>query len=463
MVANLDRRRLLAGMGAAAVAGTLGSRALAAEPTLPNIIFFMADDLGYADLSCTGSHHIRTPNIDRIAAMGIQLRQGYANSSICSPTRTGLLSGCYQQRFAVGLEEPIAANAPKDIGLPLERPTIASVLRDQGYATHLVGKWHLGEPPLHGPLNHGYDTFLGIVEGAADYFRHHMVVGGHEVGMGLAEGNDPLSRNGYLTDMFGDEVVRIVNDAGRKPFFVSLHFNAPHWPWEGREDAAAARLIGNSQHHDGGNLAKYKEMVEAMDDNVGKVIAALEQTDQIGNTILVFTSDNGGERFSETWPFTGVKGELLEGGIRVPILASWPGRIPAASHSEQVMISMDFLPTLLTMAGGSVAAAGAFDGIDLSAQLAGSAPLVERILYWRFKANEQAAIREGDWKYLKLGGKEHLFDLSQDERERADLVAKFPEKFDELKRKWDAWNAQMLPYRVDGFSESVTKSYADRY
>ncbi|MBS0477276.1 MAG: sulfatase-like hydrolase/transferase [Proteobacteria bacterium] len=459
----VDRRTFV---GGGIGAGLLVSSALSAAPRMstrkPNVMFIMADDLGYADLSCTGSHHIKTPAIDSLARDGIALRQGYSSTPICSPTRTALLTGCYAQRFAIGLEEPLGPDAPANIGVPLDRPTIASVFRAMGYHTALIGKWHLGDLAQHGPLAHGYDEFLGIVEGAADYFRHHMVMGGKDQGTGLAKGNDPFQKNGYLTDMFGDEAVRIVEQSGDKPFFVSLHFNAPHWPWEGREDAALARTIGASFNYDGGNLAKYREMVEAMDDNVAKVLAALKRSGKADNTIVVFTSDNGGERFSETWPFVGQKGEVLEGGIRVPLVMRWPGGIKPGLKSEQVMASMDFLPTLLALAGGDPSKAGTFDGADLSAQMRGAGP-VERTLYWRFKANDQAAVRSGDWKFIKIGGKEHLFNLAQDERERAERGLAEPARLSQMREMWDRWNREMLPYRVNGFSENVKNAYPDRY
>jgi arylsulfatase A-like enzyme len=464
----MDRREFIGGISAALAAGATAGAASAASrrgqnPARPNVVFIMADDLGYADLSCTGSHHIRTPAIDSIARDGLFLTQGYSSTPICSPTRTALLTGRYAQRFAVGLEEPLGPTAPAGTGLPAGTPTLPSVFRALGYRTTLVGKWHLGDPPQHGPLAHGYDSFLGLVEGAADYFRHRIVMDGKELGVGLARGNEPAQAEGYLTDMFGAEAVRIVEQAGDDPFFLSLHFNAPHWPWEGREDAAVAAVLGSSFHYDGGSLAKYREMVEAMDENVGRVLAALERTGKAGNTIVVFTSDNGGERFSEVWPFIGQKGEVLEGGVRVPLLVRWPGRIAPGSRSDQVMASMDFLPTLLAMAGGDPGRAGTFDGADLSAQLLGSALPVERELYFRFKASEQAALRKGDWKYVKIGGKEHLFDLSADQHERANLAAHQPARMDAMRRQWQEWNAAMLPYRPDGFSEAVRNSYIDRY
>ena len=465
---QLNRRQVLGGLTTATLlSGTAAdaarSRSAAAAARAPNILFIMADDLGYADLSCTGSHHIHTPAIDSIATAGVLLRQGYANAPICSPTRTALLTGRYQQRFAVGLEEPLGPAAPKGIGIPQGTSTIASVLKARGYRTALIGKWHLGEPPEQGPTAHGYDTFFGLVEGAADYFRHHMVMGGKDLGFGLTREAQPVSAGGYLTDLLGDETVRTIEAAGNDPFFISLHFNAPHWPCEGREDAAMAAKLDASFHYNGGNLAKYREMVEAMDQNVAKVLAALKRTGKEANTIVVFTSDNGGERFSETWPFTGVKGEVLEGGIRVPILARWPGHIPAGSRSEQVMVSMDFLPTLLAMAGGDPVGTGPFDGVDLSAQLTGRAKPFPRELYWREKANGQAAVRDGDWKYLRLGGKEHLFNLAEDERERADLAADDQPRLAALRLKWEAWNAVMLPYPPGSYSENVRDHYPDRY
>jgi arylsulfatase A-like enzyme len=459
-VSHLDRRSFVGSLGAAAAFAGMPAVARTAPP---NIVFIMADDLGYADLSCTGSHHIRTPAIDSIAHDGLQLRQGYSSTPICSSTRTALITGCYAQRFALGLEEPLGPTAPQGIGLPLGQPTMASVFKSRGYRTSMVGKWHLGEPPAHGPLQHGYDTFLGIVEGAADYFRHHMVVGGKDVGIGLSRGKTGIAADGYLTDILGDEAVRTIEAAGSQPFFLSLHFNAPHWPWEGREDAALAGRLGASYHYDGGNLEKYRETVEAMDQNVAKVISALDRTGKSHNTIVVFTSDNGGERFSETWPFTGQKGEVLEGGIRVPILIRWPARIAPGSKSEQVMASMDFLPTLLAMTGGDVDKAGSFDGMDLSAQVNGISGPVTRTLFWRFKANNQSAVRQGSWKYVKLGGKEHLFNLAEDERERAERGKDEPEKLADLRQQWERWNAAMIPYRADGFSEQVKNTYPDRY
>ena len=458
---GLNRRQALGAAAAGVITGALPMRAHATPPAdRPDVIFIMADDMGFADLSCTGSHHIKTPHIDSLRTDGIFLRQGYANSAVCSPSRTALLTGCYQQRFRLGLEEPVAGPDPK-LGLPKDQPTLATVFRAAGYHTALVGKWHLGDPPANGPLSHGYDDFFGVVEGAADYFLHRSIEDGKVNGIGLAQGNDPHTANGYLTDLFGDEAVKQITASRTKPLFLSLHFTAPHWPWEGREDAAITPTLTNIRHTNGGNLAKYAEMVEIMDQNVGRVLDALHAAGR-DNAIIVFTSDNGGERFSETWPFVGVKGELLEGGIRVPVLVKAPGRIPPGSSSEQVAIGMDWLPTLYKLATGTPPP-GTFDGMDLTPHLTTLAPPVPRTLFWRFKTSQQKAVRDGDWKYLALGGKEHLFNLAQDEHERADHKDDEPKRFADLKAKWAAWNAKMLPYPRSSYSEDTKTHYPDRY
>ena len=465
MIRSASRRHVLGGISATALASSSVAAPRKAAPAAdrPNVVFIMADDLGYADLSCTGSRHIRTPAIDSIAAQGVAVEQGYSSTPICSPTRTALLTGRYAQRLPVGLEEPIGGNVANGFGVPHDQPTLASVFKAMGYRTSLVGKWHLGEFPDHGPLRHGYDHFLGIVEGGADYFLHRLTMGGKPTGTGLVENDKVIERPGYLTDVFGDEAVKVIEAPGDAPFFLSLHFTAPHWPWEGREDEALARKIGNSFHYDGGSIAKFREMVETMDQNVAKLLAALERSGKADNTIIVFTSDNGGERFSYTWPYIGHKGEVLEGCIRVPLLMRWPKRIAAGSKIGQVMASMDFLPTLLAMAGGDPAKAGRFDGIDLSPQLTGAALPVERTIYWRMKADNQAAVRQGEWKYLRIADKEFLFNLAQDARESANAAAANPAKLAELKGLWDAWNRQMLPYPLGSFSQSNRQSYTDRY
>jgi arylsulfatase A-like enzyme len=420
----------------------------------PNIVFIMADDLGYADLSCCGRRDFSTPNIDRIAERGIRFTQAYANSAVCSATRLALITGRYQYRLPLGLEEPLAGKT--DVGLPPEHPTLPSLLRDAGYATALVGKWHLGMPPKFGPLKSGYDQFWGIRTGAIDYYSHRNARGEDD----LWDGDVAVHQSGYLTDLLGDRAVETIERfaADRRPFLLSLHFTAPHWPWEAPGDQSESeRLLGSRlRHYDGGTLATYARMVQAMDRQVGRVLQALDVNGLSGNTVVVFTSDNGGERFSDTWPFTGVKTELLEGGLRVPALMCWPDRIRAGQTSEQVTITMDWLPTLLEAAETEPDAAYSPDGISLLPVLTGRLAAASRRLFWRYKTNAQRAARDGDFKYLKIRDNTFLFDVVADPRERANLKERRRDVFERLVADWTVWNADMLGEIPDSFGEVFT-------
>ncbi|GGC01801.1 sulfatase-like hydrolase/transferase [Pseudoduganella buxea] len=458
------RRAVIGGLSTLALAPLLGRAEAAAKGGgAPNILFILADDLGYADLGVYGQREFATPHLDRLAAQGVRLTQAYSNSAVCSATRFGLITGRYQYRLRGGLEEPIAG-ASDTIGLPPDHPTLPSLLKQVGYRTALFGKWHLGSLPNFGPLKSGYDTFYGNYGGAIDYFTHKPGVGPN-VKEDLYEGEVPVHEVGYYTDLLGDRAANFIRKQSKeKPFLLSLHYTAPHWPWEGPKDEEVSRQIGNIFHYDGGNLATYGKMVTALDASIGRVLKALEQQGLAENTIVVFTSDNGGERFSQTWPFSGQKTELLEGGIRVPALVRWPARIKPRQVSPQVAISMDWLPTLLAAAGTAPAASHPADGRNLLPILAGDEKTVERTLFWRYKANAQKAVRAGDWKYLKLNDNEFLFDLSQDQRERANLAAKHPDKLADLKAQWEQWNAGMLPITPEVRTHGVSgKVQADRY
>ncbi|ACL62410.1 sulfatase family protein [Methylobacterium nodulans] len=451
---GVTRRHVLgsAAAGAAASALTGPSEAWAAGP--PNIVFIMADDLGYADVGCYGRPDLKTPHIDRIAARGVRFTQGYANSAVCSATRTALITGRYQYRLPVGLEEPVTTRFTG--GLPAEHPTLPGLLRRAGYRTALVGKWHLGSVAKFGPLQRGYDTFWGFRGGTIDYFSHR----GTDDKPDLWDGDVRVEEVGYATHLIGRRAVETIGTAVRagRPFFLSLHFNAPHWPWETPEDEAESRRIAGSnlRHFDGGTQATYHRIVAEMDAQIGRVLDALEQHGIAQDTIVVFTSDNGGERFSDTWPFTGRKTELLEGGLRIPAIVSWPRRLPAGVVSAQPMITMDWLPTLLAAAGASPDPVYPPDGIDLLPILTGEAAERPRSFYWRYRANAQAALREGDLKYLKIRDNTFLFDVVADPLERANLKARRPEDFARMEASWRAWNATMLPEKPDSFTESYT-------
>lgn len=438
-----------------AIAGALGTAALVATvPGLaqtpgrkPNFLFIMADDLGYADLSCYGRRDYRTPVLDRLAAQGMMFTHGYANSAVCSATRFGLITGRYQYRLRAGLEEPLGNPA---LGLPPEHPTLPSLLRELGYHTGLVGKWHLGGLPNFGPLKSGYDEFWGNRGGGVDYFTHK--VGDNA---DLWDDDVRVEEVGYYTDLLANRSIRFLEDRAKAdaPWLLSLHFTAPHWPWEGNNDTGrteSARLDKvtvpgalNIVHYDGGTLKTYAEMVTSLDANVGRVLARLAELGMEQDTVVVFTSDNGGERFSDNWPFTGMKTELLEGGVRVPFIVKWPGLTQGGSQTDVPALSMDFLPTFVAAAGGAPHPAFPSDGVDIRPALGGGT-LPERTLFWRYHSKDQKAARRGAYKYLSIGGNEFLFDVVQDPLERGNLKDRMPDLFNELKTAWHQWNEGMV-------------------
>jgi arylsulfatase A-like enzyme len=418
----------------------------------------MADDLGYADLSCYGRREYRTPNIDSLAAAGTKFSQAYANSSVCSATRTALITGRYQYRLRVGLEEPLG-NDPA-LGLPPDHPTLPSILRKAGYGTTLLGKWHLGRLPNFGPLKSGYDHFWGFRGGGVDYFTHKEGIASTET-EDLWDGDARVQETGYLTGLLGDRAMKVIGDyaAAKQPFLLSLHFNAPHWPWEGPEDQAESQRIKTLFDRDGGSMKTYARMVGELDLQVGRVLKQLQTSGIAANTIVIFTSDNGGERFSDTWPFTGKKEELLEGGLRIPALIRWPGHIRAGAITDQVAITMDWVPTLLSAAGAEPDPAYPPDGINLMPVLAANAQAVPRKLYWRYHFNAQRAVRDGDMKWLRIDGNEFLFNVVDDPLERANLKGREPAVYQKLVEEYEAWNATMLP-DMDGVRSSPF-GYAD--
>lgn len=443
--ALLSRRQAIAAtLGAAATVAVAPSFAKPG-PGKPNILFIIADDMGYADLSCYGRREYRTPNIDRLAHQGMRFTHAYANSAVCTASRVALITGRYQYRLPIGLQEPLGT---QDVGLPPEVPTLASLLRDQGYATSLIGKWHMGALPHYGPLKSGFDEFWGIRGGGVDYYRHGF--NGH---LDLWDGETKVEQAGYMTDLLADRAMDTIRrrKIDGKPFFISLNFTAPHWPWEGPDAAGKAesdRIAASPNpvgffHYDGGSMDTYASIVGSLDANVGRILAQLSKLGLDRDTIVVFTSDNGGERFSNTWPFNGKKTELLEGGLRIPAIVRWPSFARAGSESDQPFMLMDWLPTLLAAAGGRDSAAFPTDGMDIRAAIAGHA-LPERSFFWRFKKHDQKAVRRGRMKYLAIGGNEFLFDVVADPLERANLKDREPETFRQLKAAFAQWNAGML-------------------
>ncbi len=404
----------------------------------PGFVFILADDLGYADLGCYGGRGNCSPNLDRIAAEGLRFTDGYANSPVCSPTRFALATGRWQYRFRGGADEPIASRTARGnpaLGLPPGHPTLASLLRDAGYATALVGKWHLGFPPHFGPLKSGYQEFFGPMSGGVDYFTHCDSSGTHD----LWQGEKEVHRAGYLTDLLTEEAIAFVRKVKGKPFLLSLHYTAPHWPWETRADSDESKRISSLSHVDGGSVAAYLEMIRAMDEGIGRLVQELRNTGADENTCIVFTSDNGGERFSDSWPLVGGKMDLLEGGIRVPYIVRWPnGKV-----IPQLAITMDWVATFLDAAGVAPHPDYPLDGVSLLQRHP------RRELFWRMKFRSQKAMRAGSWKWLSIEGNEFLFDLAKDQRERANLAKRQAGTLSELRKRYADWEASLPPIPDD--------------
>lgn len=419
----------------------------------PNIIFIVADDLGYADLGCYGGRAPVSPVLDSLAAGGMKFTQGYSNSPVCSPTRFALMTARYQYRLRGAAEEPINSKSrgSTTLGLPPEHPTLPSLLKAGGYRTALIGKWHLGYPPSFGPLRSGYEEFFGPMSGGVDYFTHCSSGGSHDLWFGEEEKKE----EGYLTDLISQRSVDYVNRmaGGAKsgtPFFLSMHYTAPHWPWETRDDEALAQdLKGNLFHLHGGNIHSYRRMIHHMDEGIGQVMDALRRHGLADNTLVVFTSDNGGERFSDNWPLVGGKMDLTEGGIRVPWIAHWPAQVAAGLVSEQHCMSMDWSATLLDAAGVHAAPGYPLDGVSLLPVLQQPGQRFHRPLFWRMNHRGQRALRDGDWKYLRVDGNDYLFNIPADERERANLAGREPERLAAMRDAWDRWNDSMPPIPSD--------------
>ena len=433
---------------------------MASPSTRPNFVFILADDLGYADLGCYGGRSSCSPVLDRMAAEGLRFTDGYSNSPVCSPTRFALMTGRFQYRLRGGNDEPIASRHRGNplLGLPPEHPTLPSLLREAGYATALAGKWHLGFLPHFGPLKSGYGEFFGPMSGGLDYFTHRDSAGTHD----LFEGDAEAHPAGYLTDLISERAVDFIAGSAGVPCPSSSPFTtrrrtgpgrrAPTRPWPG--------AIEKISHTDGGSVETYVTMIRHMDEGIGRILEALARTGAAENTLVVFTSDNGGERFSDTWPLVGKKMDLLEGGIRVPYIARWPGRVPAGSITAQLAITMDWVATFLDAAGVAPHRDYPLDGVSLLPVLASPEARIERELFWRMKFRNQRAMRAGSWKYLSLDGDEFLFDLSKDQRERANRARHERERLAAMRERYAAWEATMPPLPPDA-TVSIPYTKAD--
>ncbi|MGW0706757.1 sulfatase family protein [Streptomyces sp. NPDC002643] len=418
----------------------------------PNFLVILGDDLGWADLSSYGAPHIRTPNLDRLARQGVRFTDAYAGSATCSPTRFSLYTGRYPGRTPGGLAEPIANRSQ---GLDPRHPTLASLLKQAGYATALIGKWHCGWLPDHSPTKSGWDEFFGNFGGVLEYFSKLGQLGAYDLYEGDAEYKDLR----YYTTVLTERAVDYVSRDHGQPWLLNLNFTTPHWPWlaegdeeTGAEIAAKIRSAKNQSeistalnHYDGGSVEKYTRMVESLDAAVGEVLTALRRSGQEDNTFVLFASDNGGERYSYNWPLSGEKFVLLEGGIRVPTIVRWPARIDGHQVSHEPAFTPDWTATLLELGGARPDPAYPLDGKSLAGYLLHDEAVPERDLFWRVRANR--ALRRGDWKYYRdAAGKDHLYNLAADAREQADRAPDEPERLAELRGAWERIAEGLLPY-----------------
>lgn len=446
-MSRVSRRNFIASTAGTVLTASLGTRSQTRRSERPNILFILADDMGWGDLSCYGRPDYKTPYLDRLAAQGMRFTHAYSAAPVCTPTRVGFHTGRYPARLPVGLEEPIHERSAilervKTIGIPRSHPTVSSLIKNAGYDTALIGKWHLGYWPDFGPLHYGFDEFFGIMSGAVDHFSHKDM----EAELDLYEGRVPVEKVGYLTDLLTDRAVDYLKRPHKRPFYLSLHYTAPHWPWEGPNDRAFSQSIEYSSagFRAGGSIKVYGEMMQSLDSGIGRVLATLRETGLDKNTLVIFTSDNGGERFSYNWPFRGQKMELYEGGIRVPAIVRWPGVTRAGSVSSQPVITMDCTATMIAAAGSIPDAKYALDGEDISSVLSGKRPYFDRKFFWRTKT--QGAMLNGNWKYIRDQKGDYLYDLSVDEREQANFVQKQAEIVKGLRREFDAWQSEMAKY-----------------
>ena len=425
---------------------------LAATASKPNIIFVLVDDMGYADLGCYGAKDIRTPNIDRLAREGVKFTDFYANAPVCTPTRCAFITGRWQQR--VGFEWAMGFTAEQfrrvgdqwveepdkhALGLPTSETSIAKMLKAAGYATGAFGKWHLGYPPQFNPTRHGFDEYFGTLLGHSDYYRYEYFDGTYE----LREGENAVKASGYLTDLLNQHAVEFVRKHSKEPFFLYLPHQAVHAPFQppGRPEPKVTK-----ENMYDGNRKTYAAMLEKIDDGVGMLLAELEKQGIADNTLVVLSSDNGGERYSDNSPLFNHKTTLWEGGIRVDCLMRWPGHLPAGKVTKQAAITMDLTSTFLALAGVQPPPGRKLDGIDLMPILTGAQPEQERTFFWRVDRSQrkQKAVRHGKWKYVQDGVVvDMLFDLENDISERRDLAYQHPEILADLKARLKAWEEEM--------------------
>ena len=430
-----------------------------AAPAQPNIIFILADDMGHADLACYGAPDAKTPNIDQLAADGVRFTQAYAMGPECSPSRTSILTGRYPQRVG-GLECAIGTGnvgryddaerlaEKSDLGLPVDYATLAPTLKAKGYATAIFGKWHMGYEPKFSPLYQGFDEFTGFLGGNVSYFRHIEL----SDLPAYYEGRKPVEREGYLTHLITDDAVdflqrQVPGASGERPFFLYVPHASPHFPFQGPNgDTGKAPT---AEEWMAGTRKTYVEMLENLDMEVGRLLTALKKSGRADNTLVVFASDHGAMKPGLNTPFRDYKGTLFEGGIRVPLIARWPGKLKPGAESDQVATLMDLTHSFLRIGGADPATLRNLDGIDILKHVESSAKNFDRTLFWRARRGDRTwkAMRDGSDKYVTKteGGKTEfwMFNLANDPEEEISLKTDFAT----FETKLAEWEKEVAPER----------------
>lgn len=434
----MNRRAFLQSAAAAALAAPLAGAA-----RRPNIIVILADDLGFADVGFEGCKDIPTPYIDRLARSGVRFSNACVSHPFCSPTRAGLMTGRYQQRF--GHENnPKYDNDDQVSGLPTSEITIAQVLSDAGYVTGQIGKWHLGAAPKFHPLKRGFKEQFGFIGGGHDYFKSELDnPKAREYMIPIERDGKPVAETEYLTDAFSREACSFVGRHAKDPFFLYLAYNSPHTPLQA-PDALLERVSGIQDPI----RKKYGAMICAMDDGIGRLTAMLEVLKLENDTLIFFLSDNGGPTsvtHADNHPFRGQKGQVYDGGIHVPFVMKWPGQLPAGETYGSPIISLDIFPTAAAVAGAHIPTDRKIDGVNLMPHITGKgSPPPHDKLYWRTGGGQAFAVRQGNWKLVKIGNHTELYDLEADISESKDAASAKPEVLQRLETARVSWNKELI-------------------